>query len=410
MTIELTRPPRLAGPAWSASSAALVEQLAHSHAVGTPVRIVGSGTWLDAGRPVTADRAIHTRETAGVIEYTPGDLVITVGAGTTLDEVSAITREHDQWLALDPFGSNSGTVGATVATASSGPLASGAGRVRDLTLGLTMLASDGSAIHIGGRVVKNVAGFDLVRLATGAFGTLGIITEVSLRLHALPDVDQTFAVVIDLEVDPATVSATPSLSVYARLGLRALSFIALELVSANVIRTFDPAAPTGHAWVLLARIAGNKDRALAQRAILEPLGFVMEISNDVWKAVRGMDGSHSAVARVSDAPSRLRQTLAAVQNALSAAGIGNASLCATPSTGRVRVAVPFEDDDEVSIRSLVKSFHAVGASVVWERLPADCWAWVAPAATDAVSLRIRDAFDPHHMLNRGIFGPMGGHA
>ena len=377
----------------------LAAQIADAHESGTAVRIVGRGTWLDAGRHVTADVEIPTRTTAGVVEYTPGDLVITVGAGTTLEEIGAITREHNQWLALDPFGSDTGTIGATVATASSGPLASGVGRVRDLTLGVTVIASDGVAVRAGGHVVKNVAGFDLVRLMTGAWGTLGVITEVSLRLHARPEVDETVAVALESHADLAKLV----------LGMPALSLLALELVSAHVVGDLRPPQWSGARWILLARISGNRDRARAQRALLEPLGDVMELSNDVWRSVRGMDGEGTATVRVTDAPSRLGATMTAVRAAISASGIERASFCATPSTGRVRVAVPYAEHDEAPIRALVKGLQDIGASVLWERLPVDCWAWVPPAATDPVSLRIRDAFDRHHIFNRGIFGAMGGH-
>ncbi|MEO7520988.1 MAG: FAD-binding protein [Gemmatimonas sp.] len=381
----------------------LAEALADAHASETPVRVIGSGTWLDGGRPVTASGDLQVRDTAGVIEYVPGDLVITVGAGTTLEELTAITREHNQWLALDPFGSDRGTIGATVATASSGPLASGVGRVRDLTLGLTLLTSDGSAVRAGGRVVKNVAGFDLVRLATGAFGTLGVITDVSLRLHARPAVDETIGVMLEAETDSATGAAT-----LPEFTAPMLNYLAMEIVSGQTVRQFQPTSFSGQYWILLARVSGNMERARAQRALLEPLGRVREFPNEVWDAVRGMDGDRSAVVRVSDAPLKLGATLGAVQRVLDGAGLGHATFCATPSTGRVRVAIA--SDGESALRNVEKGLSTIGASVLWERLPADCWAWLPPAATDPVSLRIRDAFDPHHVLNRGIFGPMGGHA
>ncbi|HYW30377.1 MAG TPA: FAD-binding protein [Gemmatimonas sp.] len=377
--------------------AALAEALAESHSLGSARRIRGSGTWLDSGRPVHAEHTLETRGTAGVIEYVPGDLVITVGAGTTLAEIAAVTAEQNQWLALDPFGDDSGTIGATVATASSGPLASGMGRVRDLVLGLSMLASDGSAVRAGGRVVKNVAGFDLVRLATGAFGTLGVITEVSVRLHARPEFDETYVVGLDARRQATDAS------------VHGLGFLALELVSVPTVGDVPVASIADGEWALLARVSGNRDRVRAQRAQLQQFGTPVAVGNDVWQRLRAMDGARSAVVRVTDAPSKLGGTIIAVQQALSAAGVVDAALCATPSTGRVRVSVPYRDEDDAAPRALVKSMKDLGASVVWERLPADCWAWVPPAATDPVSVRIRDAFDPHHTLNRGIFGPMGGH-
>lgn len=158
-----------------------------------PLRIVGGGTWLHGGGPWADAAPCPVSHVRGVVEYTPGDLVITVGAGTTMAELAAITGEHAQMLALAPYGSAHATVGAAVATATAAPLAFGNYTMRDLVLGLQVVTGSGDITRAGGRVVKNVAGFDLVRLHTGAFGTLGIITEVSLRLHARPMVDSIVA-------------------------------------------------------------------------------------------------------------------------------------------------------------------------------------------------------------------------
>ena len=89
---------------------------------GTTLRIVGRGTWLDAGRPVQATETLSTRELSGITEYVPGDLTLTARAGTTLGEIRDATAAHGQWLALDPYGTDDGTIGATVATGSAGPL------------------------------------------------------------------------------------------------------------------------------------------------------------------------------------------------------------------------------------------------------------------------------------------------
>src|SRR5439155_9619738 len=102
----------------------------------------------------------------GIVEYVPGDLTLTARAGTTLAEIRDATAAEQQWLALDPHGSDDGTIGATVATASAGPLATAFGTPRDLVLGVEFLTGGGALARGGGRVVKNVAGFDLVRLLT----------------------------------------------------------------------------------------------------------------------------------------------------------------------------------------------------------------------------------------------------
>src|SRR5436190_19613663 len=160
------------------------------------LRIVGSGTWLDANRPVRADARLSTTALAGVSEYVAGDLTITVGAATTLAEIARVTARAGQWLTLDPHGEDQGTIGATIATASVGPLAHHFGLARDVVLGLEFVTGAGDVVRGGGRVVKNVAGFDLARLLTGSWGTLGVITEVTLRLRALPEVDRTVAIAV----------------------------------------------------------------------------------------------------------------------------------------------------------------------------------------------------------------------
>ncbi|HKV51240.1 MAG TPA: FAD-binding protein, partial [Gemmatimonadaceae bacterium] len=162
----------------------------------TPLRIVGRGHWLDAGPPARAATPLALDELSGIVAYTPGDLTLTARAGTTLAEIAAVTAEHGQWLALDPFGTDDGTIGATVATASSGPLAHAFGTPRDAVLGLEVVTGEGAIIRTGGRVVKNVAGFDLTRLFTGSWGTLGAITEVTVRLRAMPEGDETWAIAV----------------------------------------------------------------------------------------------------------------------------------------------------------------------------------------------------------------------
>lgn len=172
----------------------IVDSVRAAAASGTGLRVRGAGTWLDAGHPVRADATLDLAALTGVREYTPDDLTIAVGAGTTLAELDAVTRAHGQWCPLLPWGDDRGTVGATVATATGGPFAAALGRPRDLVIGLECVDGTGRPVRAGGRVVKNVAGFDLVRTMTGQWGTLGVITAVHLRLRARPAVDVTLAV------------------------------------------------------------------------------------------------------------------------------------------------------------------------------------------------------------------------
>lgn len=150
----------------------------------TPLRIVGRGSWLDAGSPVSATTRLTLEDDTGIVAYAPDDLTVTVRTGTTLRELADTVATRDQWVALDPEGGLDGTIGATVATCSYGPVASVFGTARDQVLGMTVVLGTGDIVRPGGRVVKNVAGFDLTRLMIGAWGTLGVITEVTLRVRS----------------------------------------------------------------------------------------------------------------------------------------------------------------------------------------------------------------------------------
>ena len=369
---------------------------------GATLRIVGAGTWLRGGRPVHAAATLDTRALAGVRGYVPGDLVMTVGAGTTLGEIAAITAEHGQLLALDPVGDGSTTIGAAIATASSGPLALGAGRIRDLLLGVVVVDGTGTPIRAGAPVVKNVAGFDLVRLAVGAFGTLGVVAEASVRLHARPAVDATFALPIS--------SPQAMTSLLTRLGVGALSYQALELL--NPALGSAVFGDSRGEWTLLARATGNRDRVGALRALLagaQQDGAMTETDPRCWNDLRRAaattpEQDAAIVVRVSDRPARIGSTIAALERVLGDAA-ATARVGATPHSGIVRAVVT--SANETSGHRIVTELMALrshGARVLFEQLPAPAWGSVPGAARDPISRRIRMAFDPWHLLNPGILG------
>ncbi len=381
----------------TASRAVAAARLAAAYAANEPLRLCGAGSWLDAGRAVHATSPLSAAPLAEIIEYVPGDLVITVGSGVTLAELQRVTAEYGQWFALDPAGDARSTIGATVATASSGPLSLGSGTIRDLVLGLGMVTGTGTPIRVGGRVVKNVAGFDLVRLNTGAYGTLGFITEVSLRLHARPATDVTLAVAHD--------DVEALLSVYAHLGLAALSFHALELLDPGLAQHVN--AGSGTQWVMLARATGNAASIAALRLALAAHGPVREIDSAAWNALQQADGD-CATFRVSAPPAHIGRSIMQTQRALAASGVAEAQLRATPHRGTVRVMVRAEngrgDAWEIALRSALEQMQSHVHRVIGERLPALAWRALPATAQDPISIRIRDAFDPKRICNRGIFG------
>ncbi|HXE08843.1 MAG TPA: FAD-binding oxidoreductase [Acidobacteriaceae bacterium] len=150
------------------------------------IEIAGAGTKRGWSNPVLADVVLKTSRLKGVREHRWQDLTATVGAGTPWAMMQRELAKHGQFVALDPLWPEQATVGGVVATNDSGALRLKYGSLRDLIIGMTIVLADGTIAKSGGKVVKNVAGYDLHKLMTGAFGTLGVIAEVTFRLHPLP--------------------------------------------------------------------------------------------------------------------------------------------------------------------------------------------------------------------------------
>jgi glycolate oxidase FAD binding subunit len=162
---------------------------------GMTVMPVGNGTQLGCGNPPQRyDVALSTRRLARILAHEAADMTLTVEAGATLVEVSAALEPARQHLALDPPQPEHTTIGAAIATDASGPLRLSQGKVRDQLIGVKVVLADGTLIKGGGRVVKNVAGYDLMKLFTGSFGTLGTVVEATFRLRPRPEREALFAV------------------------------------------------------------------------------------------------------------------------------------------------------------------------------------------------------------------------
>ena len=248
-------------PASAADAAGIVRDAHDRHA---RLRIVGRGTWPARNAAVAPDAtALDLAALTGITEYVPGDLTLTARAGTTIAEIDAATGAHGQWCPLMPWGTDDGTLGATFATATHGPCSASLGAPRDLAIGIEFVDGTGALVRAGGRVVKNVAGFDLTRLMVGSWGTLGVITEVSVRLRARPAVDETWTVVC--------VGA-------ARDGLDALCRGPLAPLA---IEEFEGRT--------LVRIGGNAAFVAASRAAVRALGMAELCEPTIWTRLRTSD-------------------------------------------------------------------------------------------------------------------------
>ena len=362
------------------SVADVVDAVRQAHAQAEPLRIVGRGTWLRAGSPVQASRVLDVSGLNGITEYVPGDLTLTANAGTTLAEISEATAAYGQWFPLDPFGDPTGTLGATLATASAGPLSGRVGLPRDVTVGLSYVSGTAEMIHGGGKVVKNVAGFDLVRLSIGAWGTLGVITSATVRLRAQPESDLTLSLALPTERDALG-------TLLSTIRTAAVEPLAAELLSATCARRIG----LGDRPLMLVRLAGNAVAVHHQRAVLAKLATVDETAGDAWLRLRQSDPADGAVVRVSRRPTELaRLWLSAVTGPDIDA---HASLYR--GVVRMRLTAPGQ---------LPGSFES-GGPLITETLPPGWARRPAPAEpNDFLSRRLRDAFDPARILNRGILG------
>ena len=146
----------------------------------------GGGTKQGWGYPVTPALVLEMHRLNTLREHTWQDMTCTVEAGCTWSSLQSALAQHGQYVALDPLWPERATVGGIVATNDSGALRLRYGGLRDLIIGMTIVLADGTIAHTGGKVVKNVAGYDLHKLMIGAFGTLGVITSVNFRLHSIP--------------------------------------------------------------------------------------------------------------------------------------------------------------------------------------------------------------------------------
>lgn len=171
-------------------SAELLEQVRRALDRGEALQITGSGSKAFMGRQVSG-RALSTLRHSSVVEYEPSELVISARAGTTLAELDKRLAREGQWLGCESPMRGNATIGGALACNQSGPARPSLGSIRDHALGLRLVNGRGEDLRFGGRVMKNVAGYDVTRLQAGAMGTLGLIIEVSLRVFPRPECEST---------------------------------------------------------------------------------------------------------------------------------------------------------------------------------------------------------------------------
>jgi glycolate oxidase FAD binding subunit len=295
-----TRELRTEAPRTGEEAAAIVGRCC---AEGLTIRARGGGTKLGWGTPAEdPDVELSTASLHELLEHNEGDLTAVLQAGVPLAAAQKRFAQAGQMLALDPpLGQDdAATIGGVLATADSGPLRHRYGAPRDLVLGMTVVLSDGTLARSGGQVIKNVAGYDIAKLFSGSFGTLGLIVQVAVRLHPLPP-------------DTATAAGRTSDPTVLARAASELAHSALEKDCLDVSWKDEQGA-------VLARFGGATAHAQAEsaRELLARDGLDAEVvGNDAELWQRQREGQRSAdqvVVRVSGLQAELDATIAAVQN------------------------------------------------------------------------------------------------
>lgn len=375
-------------------SSAEVVAIVHAAAeTGCSLMPAGCGSWLAAGGWGREARAVVSMSRMdGVAHYEPADLTLTAGAGVRMHALADRLGANGQWFPADGPGCDRGTLGAVVACGVSGPLQGRYGRVRDNVLGLEVVTGDGRLLRIGGRVVKNVAGYDMVRLFTGSRGSLGVITRVSVRLFPLPLADVTLCF----------------------RGGSAADAVAMARAAATGAFPVAAVEVAGGGMDLVVRLLGGREeveeaRARVTQCLGTPSGKVLRDGESaaLHRQRIGWEGGRAVVARLKALPARLGRTMEWAERV--AALLGNAGsgawerrVAADALCGLVRVkgdCLPSRVDAVAEcLASARDEMEAGGGSLTMSEAPRDLAARVgwtgAGGGEGELAERIKALFDP----------------
>lgn len=355
----------------------------------------GSMSWLECGNPVRgAAVVLSLKRMSRVIDYSPPDLTVTVEAGLTLAGLNELAKREQQWLPLDPAGGTVASLGAVAVCNSSGALRLGFGTPRDYVIGLKLAHADGAESKCGGRVVKNVAGYDMNKLYVGSYGTLGVITELTFKLRPLPESSATILVtanrgsyllefakrVLASELQPASIFLARRL-----IELRSES-------DALLIRFVDNEAAVNHqvGWIERAAYDDFEMRLLTEDEALQ-----------CWRQVARVD-------RMAGHAVRISVPVSAVESVVGQVALESRAAAVDLGLGIIRIA--FDEDENKAahtIKHMRRQSEEAGGTLFVECASAavkqevDAWGDVGAASNLMRSVKAK--FDPDSILNPGRF-------
>jgi len=375
---------------------------------------IGSGRRLSLGNlPDRVDIVLSTRRMNRVVEYEPADLTASIEAGCSLDAFHRATFPHRQWLPFDPPDADRATVGGIAAADDFGPLRLGYGRPRDAIIGLEVVQADGTRLRTGGRVVKNVTGYDLNKLFVGSFGTLGIIARVNVKLRPLPEADATIVFldaewerlasgarrILDSELEPAAV---------VLLNEGALAPLPLDHQRKALLVRFLETAPAVAYQV-------ERAKALARALSREVVELSDHASRSLWEAIGRL---HRLIPtdlrlRLSVLPAHTIEALRASERAMNGT-LAAPYLLAQPGTGIVHIGGRMMGTGEETFSPIVQAIAQLRTTwaahrgrVIIECAPpemkrhVDVWGEVGSSLP--LMRALKRAFDPKRILSPGRF-------
>jgi len=370
----------------------------------------GGGTKLGWGNaPSRADLILSTARLNRILEHAWADLTVTVEAGCTIETLQQTLALHGQCLALDPLWPGKATVGGILSTNDSGALRLRFGALRDLIIGVTIALPEGTLASSGGRVVKNVAGYDLPKLVTGAYGTLGVITHAVFRLHPLPGLCRSFAVSVSNPEEAQKIVLAVQDSELAPVALQsqfcAQASPVIDILFEGTQAGLDAQAGRLHALCRsakssVAQVQSEPRSGANPRAWASPSAW--NARQDLWSF---SNPAESAIAKISAPPADLACATELVRRVAESSRANWRLLMYATGLGWLRVEGP-ADNLHRALSILRAEFEKIGGSLTLLHRPTnmptfDTWGF----SGDSLPLMkaVKSRLDPSNTLNPGRF-------
>ncbi len=389
------------------AEAALADRITQAAARNEPLLVQGNGTKAGMLRPVQAERVVSTAGDSGIVLYSPQELIISARAGTPLSVVEVALAEKGQHLIAEPpdlsvllgLTDRPQTIGGVTATNLSGPRRVAWGAVRDHVMGIRAVTGRGEVIHSGGRVLKNVTGLDLCKLFTGSHGTLGVITEVTLKV--LPAPEQTGTIAIP-GLEAAAAVAALSAALGSPFSVSAAAWLPKEAAErVPELAAFGTGVALARIEDFAASVTYRTEKLAAQLALAGTVILDDATSRAVWRAVRDVRPLAAepgdAVWRVSVRPSAGAGVLTGLTKGHGMTGYldwgGGLVWLTGPATEAAHLAIEAAATHAGGQWTLMRAPDSLRSAV---RVVPD-----EPAPLARITRRVKAAFDPKGIMNPG---------